>query len=152
MSSKTFISKEEKTAPGFKAAKDRLTLTLGGNSEGGLKLKPLLIYQSENPRALKGFSKAQLPIIWKSNKKAWLTSSLCHEYVTGSPSPALKDYAAASNIANRFLLIIDNAPSHPHAMKDWAENIEVLFMPPTTTSLIQPMDQTVIATFKAYYL
>ena len=151
MSSKTFISKEEKTAPGFKAAKDRVTLTLGGNAEGDLKLKPLLIYQSENPRALKGFSKAQLPVIWKSNKKAWLTSSLCHEYVTGYLSPALEEYAAASNIANRFLLIIDNAPSHPRAMEDWAENIEVLFMPPNTTSLIQPMDQTVIATFKAYY-
>lgn len=40
---------------------------------------------------------------------------------------------------------------HPRVMEDWANNIEVLFMPPNTTSLIQPKDQTVIATFKAYY-
>ncbi|KAK4325247.1 hypothetical protein Pmani_004205 [Petrolisthes manimaculis] len=66
-------------------------------------------------------------------------------------SPALKKYAASNNIANRFLLIIDNAPSHPRAMEDWADNIEVLFMPPNTTSLIQPINQTVIAAFKAYY-
>ncbi|XP_045104420.1 tigger transposable element-derived protein 1-like [Portunus trituberculatus] len=151
MSSKTFISQEEKKAPEFKAAKDRLTLTLGGNAEGDLKLKPLVIYQSENRRALKGFTKAQLPVIWKSNKKAWLTSSLCQDYVCEYLSPKLKEYAAANNIANRFLLLTDNAPSHPCAMEDWADNIEVLFLPPSTTSLIQPMDQTVIATFKAYY-
>ncbi|XP_045129328.1 tigger transposable element-derived protein 1-like [Portunus trituberculatus] len=151
MSSKTFISQEEEKAPGFKAAKDRLTLTLGGNAEGDLKLKPFVIYQSENPRALKGFTKAQLPVIWKSNKKAWLTSSLCQDYVCEYLSPTLKEYAAANNIANRFLLLIDNAPSHPRATEDWADNIEVLFLPPNITSLIQPMDQSVIATFKAYY-
>lgn len=36
-------------------------------------------------------------------------------------------------------------------MNDWADNIEVLFLPPITTALIQPMDQGMIATFKAYY-
>jgi hypothetical protein len=54
MPSRTSISKEEKTAPGFKAAKDRLTLMLGGNAERDVKLKPLVVYHSQNPRALKG--------------------------------------------------------------------------------------------------
>lgn len=36
-------------------------------------------------------------------------------------------------------------------MHEWADNIEVLFLPANTTSLIQPMDQGIIATFKAYY-
>jgi len=31
---RTFISKEEKSAPGFKASKDRLTPLLGGNASG----------------------------------------------------------------------------------------------------------------------
>jgi hypothetical protein len=46
MPDRTYVSIEEKTAPGFKAAKDRLTLLLGGNAEGDFKLKPLVLYHS----------------------------------------------------------------------------------------------------------
>ncbi|XP_068629722.1 tigger transposable element-derived protein 1-like [Battus philenor] len=61
---RTLIAKTEKSAPGFKASKDGLTLLLGGNANGDFKFKPLLIYQSENPRAMKGCSMNLLPIHW----------------------------------------------------------------------------------------
>lgn len=51
MPERSYIHKEAKTMPGFKAFKDRVTLLLGGNVTG-FKLKPLLIYRSENPCAL----------------------------------------------------------------------------------------------------
>ena len=41
--------------PGFKAAKDRLTLMLGDNASGDFK--PLLVYKAENSRALKNIRK-----------------------------------------------------------------------------------------------
>jgi len=70
MPSRTFISKEEKIEPGFKAAKDRLTVVLCGNKKGDFKCKPLLVYHSHTPRALKVIRLQNLPVHWRSNKKA----------------------------------------------------------------------------------
>ena len=42
---------------GYKATKDRLTLLFGGNASSNIKLKPLLIYHSGNPKALKNMAK-----------------------------------------------------------------------------------------------
>ncbi|GBP42686.1 Tigger transposable element-derived protein 1 [Eumeta japonica] len=50
MPNKTFISKSEKSAPGFKAAKDRVTLLLCSNASGDCVIKPLMLYRSFNPR------------------------------------------------------------------------------------------------------
>ena len=72
MPERTYIHKEAKTMPGFKAFKDRITLLLGGNV-AGFKLKPFMIYHSENPRAFKHVSKHTLPVFYSSNKKAWMT-------------------------------------------------------------------------------
>ncbi|GLV33304.1 hypothetical protein CBL_12084 [Carabus blaptoides fortunei] len=69
--SRTFIAVQEKSCPGYKVSKDRLTLLLGGNAAGDFKLKPLLVYRSENPRAHKNVLKRNLPVLWRSNRKAW---------------------------------------------------------------------------------
>ena len=53
MPARTFIAREEKSIPGFKISKDRQTLLLGANPDGDLKVKPVLIYHSENLRALR---------------------------------------------------------------------------------------------------
>lgn len=76
MPNKTFISKSEKSAPGFKAAKDRVTLLLCSNASGDCVIKPLMFYRSLNPRALKNQNKDDLPVFWRANKKAWVTSAI----------------------------------------------------------------------------
>jgi len=40
-----------------KVSKDCLTLLLGGNVTGDVKLKPLLMYHSEMPQVMKGYKK-----------------------------------------------------------------------------------------------
>jgi hypothetical protein len=41
---------------------------------------------------------------------------------------------------------------HPSCISNIDENINVMFLLPNTTSIIQPMGQGVIATFESYYL
>lgn len=62
MPERTYVSQEEKLTSGFKAANDRVTL-LGGNASGDIQFKPILVYHSVNPRALKGHSKQHLPAL-----------------------------------------------------------------------------------------
>nr|XP_006132847.1 tigger transposable element-derived protein 1-like isoform X1 [Pelodiscus sinensis]XP_006132848.1 tigger transposable element-derived protein 1-like isoform X2 [Pelodiscus sinensis]XP_006132849.1 tigger transposable element-derived protein 1-like isoform X3 [Pelodiscus sinensis] len=65
---------------------------------------------------------------------------------------AVERYCLGKNIPFKILLLLDNAPGHPNTLDDMHPNVKVVFLPPNTTSLIQPMDQGVIASFKAYYL
>ena len=50
----------------------------------------------------------------------------------------------------RILLIIDNCSSH-NCVPRHLEYVKVLFLPPNTTSILQPMDQGIIHTLKWHY-
>jgi hypothetical protein len=74
MPNRTYITKDEKSLPGHKPMKDRLTLLLGANANVDMKLESLLVYHSENPRALKkSIIKGRLPVMWRSNQRARVT-------------------------------------------------------------------------------
>lgn len=152
MPSRTFISKEERQASGFKAAKDRLTLLLGGNATGDFKLKPLLVYHSETPRAMRGTDKTSLPVVWRSNRKAWVTREIFQEWYSNSFCPSVKSYCDRNGLEPKVILLLDNAPGHPTSLDTPRDlKVYVKFLPPNTTSILQPMDQGAIANFKAYY-
>ena len=49
----------------------------------------------------------------------------------------------------KIILLIDNRPAHPSI--DNLVSIELIFLPPNTTSKLLPMDQGVIWSLKANY-
>lgn len=136
---KTLALKSEKCSGG-KASKDRLTVLLGANMEGDF-LRPLVIGKAENPRCFKGVSKDKLPITWKSNKKAWMTTEIMTEWLQNLDVKMGKE-------KRKILLFLDNAPCHPNLK---LRNIKLIFFPPNTTSVLQPMDQGIIKNFKVLY-
>ena len=148
MPSRTFLFKEEAKASGFKAFKDRVTLVMCGNAAGFL-LKPGLIYKAKNPRALKHKNKNLLPVYWMHNQKAWITKMLTSNWFHQCFIPQVSKYLVEKGLPFKILLLMDNAGGHATDLSH--EGIQVEFLPPNTTSLIQPMDQGVIRAFKALY-
>ncbi|UYV63240.1 EPM2AIP1 [Cordylochernes scorpioides] len=149
MPTRTYIAKSEKNASGFKAAKDRVTLLLCSNASGDRMLKPLLVNRSLKPRALKGKDLNTLPVHWMANKKAWVTTAIFTEWFNKCFVPEVENYMKEMGLEFKILLILDNAPGHPNLEHP---NIKVVFFPPNTTSLIQPLDQGIISAFKKYYV
>ncbi|GFV40879.1 tigger transposable element-derived protein 1 [Trichonephila clavipes] len=149
MPNRTYIAKDEKTASGHKASKDRVTLLLCSNASGDRMLKPLLINKSLRPRALKGKDLKQLPVHWMANPKSWMTTAIFTEWFNNCFVPEVEAYMKEKSLDFKVLLIVDNAASHPQLEHP---NLQLVFLPPNTTSLIQPLDQGIIATFKKYYI
>ncbi|XP_029641224.1 tigger transposable element-derived protein 1-like [Octopus sinensis] len=124
---------------------------LGGNCAGDFKLKPLLVYHVHNPRALKNIPKASLPVIWMANSKAWVT--VVFEYwFFNHFIPSAEKYSKERGIPFKVLLIFDNAPEHSQNTVNFDPNVTIVYFPPNATSLLQSMDQGIIAVFKCYYM
>ncbi|XP_044533500.1 tigger transposable element-derived protein 1-like [Gracilinanus agilis] len=150
MPNRTYIHKTAKQAPGFKSWKDRLTLVLCGNAAGHM-IKPGVVYQMKTPHALKHKNKNYLPVFWQHNLKAWVTAVLFTEWFHECFIPEVRKYLEKEGLPFKVLLIIDNSPGHPESIAIEDPNVQVLFLPPNTTSLLQPLSQGIIRCIKAIY-
>jgi len=154
MPGKTFVPPGMKNNVGYKMAKDRVTLLLGGNASGDYKIKPLLIHKSALPRCFTKQVFSELPVYWAHNKKAWMTGQLFNQWLKDHFVPDVTTYLTDKNKDVKILLLLDNATSHKSddEISEQFPFLRIEFLPPNTTSLIQPMDQGVIANFKRIYL
>ena len=103
----------------------------------------------KNPRALKNYDKYTLLVLNKWNNKAWKTAHLFTTWFTEYFKPDVETYCSDKNIV-KTVLLTENAHGHPRALTEMY-NINVVFMPRDTTSIVQPTDQREISIFKSYY-
>jgi hypothetical protein len=83
-----------------------------------------------------------LPYYW--NTKAWMTSTIW--------TTILKDFNRKLQTEKRkIILFCDNAACHKVQHEVELPNIKIAFLPPNTTSIIQPLDQGIIRCCKVYY-
>ena len=135
---RTFLVRGQKFASG-KKSKQRISVLVCANSDGTEKLKLLVIGKAKQPRSFRG--KSKLSVVYRFNSRSWMTSELFGEF--------LKDFNKKMKIENRFVaLIIDQCPSHKQIP---LSNVKIIFLPPNSTSRLQPMDLGIIHTIKARY-
>ena len=128
---------------GGKQSKERVTLLLAANMSGTDKLKPLVVNKSKNPRAFgrRRSKAANLPVDWEANPSAWMTTEIFTRWLMNLDR-------RFSSMGKKVALVLDNASCHPATLQRLLKSIKLVFIPPNTTSVIQPMDQGIIANFK----
>ena len=122
---------------GGKHAKDKITVALCASMTGE-KLTPLVIGKSRKPRCFNGIETSSLPVHYKFNKKAWMNSAIFDTWIKSVDRKMRRQ-------GRKIILFLDNAPSHP---KIQLGNVKTVFLPPNTTSKVQPMDQGIIQSMK----
>ena len=134
-----------KMCKGGKQSKQRFTVAFFVNAAGGKELKPIVIWKSENPRCFKRLDKSQLPVQCFSQRKSWMSGEIMNQVL---PKINTQLKVRARSI---IVLLMDNAGSHPEDLQGKYSNIKVIFMPPNTISVLQPLDLGIIKNFKVYY-
>jgi hypothetical protein len=124
---------------GYKIPKERISILFAANMDGD-KLPLLAIGKFEKPRCFKNVK--TLPTEYKFNKKAWMTGSIFEQWVRKMDRIFLLQ-------GRSIALIVDNCSAHPRLT--CLRAISLFFLPPNTTSVLQPLDQGVIYSFKMLY-
>ena len=119
---------------GSKKAMDCVTVLCCVNMTGSDKTKLLVIGKSKKSRCFKHIDLDVLPVTYRTNKNAWMTSVLFQEWI-------LKWDGALMKERHKILLLVDNCTAHP-----------ALDAPANTTSLTDPMHQGVIKNLKTHYI
>ena len=135
---KTYHFKGQKCSGG-KNSKVRLTGMAAGNAIGE-KLLLFVIGKSKTPRCFKHIK--NLPCKYKSQKKSWIDSQIFEESVHKLDQTFRME-------GRKIALLIDNCPAHPFVSD--LTIVQLVFLPPNNTSVLQPMDQGVIRSLKAHY-
>jgi len=130
-----------KQLEGKKIDKQRLTVVACVNADSSEKLPLWIIDKSARPRCFKRVNIRSLGCEYRANTKAWMTATLFNEW--------LGWFSTWMN-GRSVLLLMDNCPAHTAGALDIA-NVDVKFLPPNTTSKLQPLNGGIIWALKAHY-
>ena len=126
---------------GGKQSKHQMTVVVCTNATGSDKIPLWFIGKHLHPRCLKNINMNHLGCRSVANKKAWMTGELFREW--------LQWFGKHVGTDRGIVLLLDNFSGHtPSSITP--PNIKIVFLPPNTTSKLQPCDQGIIHTLQAH--
>ncbi|EXX67936.1 Pdc2p [Rhizophagus irregularis DAOM 197198w] len=131
---------------GHKKKKSWVTIFCAVNATGTEKMALSFIHKHKTPRAMKNLNYKNLPVYYFWNKKSWMQVSIFNEIL-------LKLNEKMRRKGRKIVLLVDNAPVHLilDETKEKLDSINVKFLPPNTTTALQPCDAEIIHSFKYHY-
>ncbi|KAL5505629.1 hypothetical protein EMCRGX_G007093 [Ephydatia muelleri] len=139
---------------GAKKAKDRITVALAVNVTASERLKPVVIHKYKKPRCFGRTFNPNSLVMYYSNTNAWMRTDVFTDW-----SKQVNEQFKQQN--RQCLMLLDNASSHHLSDTPMIKvgsfdcfklsNLLLLFFPANCTSVVQPLDQGVIAVLKARY-
>ncbi len=123
------------------------------NATGSIMVPLVFLHKSLNPRCFKNVDKNDLPVHYYAQKCSWMDSSIFKTWFHEKFVPKCRKALEEKGLPKKAILLLDNAPSHPDVESLCSSDGEIscVYLPPNTTSLIQPMDQGVLENIKRLY-
>ena len=110
----------------------------GCNMDDSDKLPLFVIGKNKRPGAFKNVT---VPVEYTANKKAWMTGALFEDW--------MKKLDKRMRFEGQHIALLEeNCPAYPFIEM---RNVELIFLPPNTTSVTQPMDVGIIKNLKFHY-
>jgi hypothetical protein len=134
------IVRDGEPCRGLKKKKERITV-LFCCSATGQKLPPLVIGRYKKPRCFRNNDPSGLGIRYEANRKAWMTRDIFSNWLLSLNNRFISE-------KRNILLFLDNCTAHPAVT---LSNIKLVFLPPNTTSNLQPLDMGIIRAVKMGY-
>lgn len=134
-----------------KSEKALLSVGLACNITGTHKLKPWFIGKAQTPRC---FSRSaihveNLPIVWQSNSKAWMSGLIFADYLKWFDSEMA---------GRKVYLLVDDSSAHtagiqfiPPKHLDDLKNTRIYVLPTSYVPISHPMDRGITRSWKAHY-
>ena len=149
---RTLVHDKDEDVGGANGKQDRVTVGFCANMTGTHKLRPLLIHTLYNPRALIKIMDS-LPVVYKGQRSGVMNDTVFADWFQNYFQPAVRGFQQQGGTTGKVLLLVDNCIARKLKSTEFQEDrqFEILFLPPNTTSTIQPMNQGVILKAKRVY-
>lgn len=128
-----------------KVLKDRVTLIACFNADGSEKLPMMVVGRSKNPRSFKDY---EIPVRYVFHGNGYPSDALLEEWFEDLFLPNKKEKHGETE---KVILLIDVVPSFKLLNKAEQNGVKIMTFPPDVTSLIQPLNQGILESFKKQY-